>query len=149
MKPAPSVIGVVQDWILMEFGADFQENDDLARLFSLFTHCIKSQVVVLINITREMENFIKDDMMKYDANIGLELQQLLHASLTVELPFPLTSEQLKLAPRPIVPKKMKFDEVPFWSLNPLEVARQMALLDESITLTHIDSLFFIIFFLSI
>jgi hypothetical protein len=37
--------------------------------------------------------------MKYDANIGLELQQLLHASINMELPIPLSTDQLKLCPK--------------------------------------------------
>jgi hypothetical protein len=82
---------------------------------------------------RELESFIKEDIMKYDAVQGQELQQLLHATLHVELPFPLPPEKEKLAPKPIIPKKLvKFDEVPFFNLvSPVECARQMTLLDES------------------
>lgn len=86
--------------------------------------------------------------MQYDANQGLELQQLLHATTNIELPFPLSAEKEKLAPKSIVPKKIKFDEDRFFTiLSPLEVARQMTLLDESITLLSFYSFFFFSIFL--
>lgn len=112
LKPASTVIKLVNDWILMEYGTDFRDNEDL---------------------TKELETFIKDDITKYDANIGGDLQKLLHAALNVDLPFPLSSEKEKLAPKSNIPKKLKFDESsPFFTVaSPQEVARQMTLLDES------------------
>lgn len=84
--------------------------------------------------------------MQYDANQGLELQTLLHATANIELPFPLSAEKEKLAPKSILPKKIKFDEDRdrfFTILSPIEVARQMTLLDES------NFFFFPFFFLNV
>eukprot|EP01126_Amoeba_proteus_P057125 TRINITY_DN7248_c0_g2_i1.p1 TRINITY_DN7248_c0_g2~~TRINITY_DN7248_c0_g2_i1.p1 ORF type:complete len:1107 (+),score=252.97 TRINITY_DN7248_c0_g2_i1:576-3896(+) len=107
LRPAQTVTTILSDWILMEYGSDFLDNDELVE---------------------ELESFLREDIAKEDASTAREIHQLLHTALHLPYPRPI---DLNTAPKPILPRRLKFDEISFHTLSPMEVARQMTLLDQS------------------
>jgi len=106
MKPASTVLTILTDWILMEYGSDFIMDDELVA---------------------EFEDFLNKDIIKDLPTEGTELQQLLHTAMQLSPPYPLNSAAQ--IPKSILPKKLA-EPLQLVTLNPLELARQMTLVDE-------------------
>eukprot|EP01126_Amoeba_proteus_P041505 TRINITY_DN4468_c0_g1_i3.p1 TRINITY_DN4468_c0_g1~~TRINITY_DN4468_c0_g1_i3.p1 ORF type:complete len:400 (-),score=81.02 TRINITY_DN4468_c0_g1_i3:605-1753(-) len=78
LRPAQTVTSILSDWILMEYGSDFWDNNDLVE---------------------EFEDFIREDIMKDDLSIGTELQQLLYTALQLEQPYPMDLNKISSCPK--------------------------------------------------
>eukprot|EP01130_Rhizamoeba_saxonica_P014731 TRINITY_DN6464_c0_g1_i1.p1 TRINITY_DN6464_c0_g1~~TRINITY_DN6464_c0_g1_i1.p1 ORF type:complete len:1172 (+),score=302.35 TRINITY_DN6464_c0_g1_i1:87-3518(+) len=112
LRYQPTVIGVIRDWILMEYAADFDDNPELNAYFL---------------------DFVQNDISVDYPDDAYELISLYEIGIGLKPPYPVDDAKLSKAPKTMKNnKKLIRGQETFLSFPPVEVARQMTLLDEDL-----------------
>eukprot|EP01129_Flabellula_baltica_P016896 TRINITY_DN919_c0_g1_i3.p1 TRINITY_DN919_c0_g1~~TRINITY_DN919_c0_g1_i3.p1 ORF type:complete len:603 (+),score=144.62 TRINITY_DN919_c0_g1_i3:133-1809(+) len=107
LSAAPTIKKIIKDWLLMEYCSDFRGKPELCKYF---------------------EDFINEVVRPEDDSYADDILEMFHNILDY---IKFENPVLKGKPPKVIPKKKKNMGPEILSYDPLEIARQLTLLDQS------------------